>query len=542
MSLKIRSYGEPVLRKRTFHCINGLRRSDVGVYNSNLTAVVSALSERYFNCEVEGAFLPPLPVLPGAYDECGYFRNHLVKKLRGFGLSARTRPDVVAAYHGRKRLVYEAAARNLDTHGLNDTAHVLATFVKFEKVDLSKAPRVIQPRTPEYTLELARYLKHLEKPAYKAIASLFGGPTVIKGCNSATSATHLKGMWDSFSDPVAVGLDATKFDMHVSSTALRFEHSVYNGVYRRSKLARLLSQQEINYGRAYAQDGNVRFTIEGTRSSGDINTALGNCIIMCALIHTRAKSAGVKLRLANNGDDCVVFMEREDLNKFTGGLVEWFEGKGFRMKVETPVDTFERLEFCQSHPVECDDGWRMVRNVETCLHKDAICLMPVGSEKDIKYWMGAVGECGRASSTGVPILEAYYRMFERAGLKPSTAYMTRYKYGTSADDRMLYGRAKITPNARASFHKAFGILPEVQSLLESSLDASTIDTHLYNQLRYQHTDPIEVPTNFCQYDQIEATATAQAQDQGACPGPDVAKSESLRYRRFPHGGVPSMPV
>lgn len=503
-ALGIKLYGEPVQRRKRFLAIDGLVRADYGVYNSNVAAIVAALSERYFRCEVGGEFLPALPVEQGAYDECAYFSKSLVRRTRGYGLAARSRAAVVESYHGRKRLVYAEAARNLDVHRLDEErAHLLATFVKFEKMNTSKAPRIIQPRTPEYTLELARYIKHIEKPIFKAISQMFGGPTVIKGYNASKSAELMHEMWTSFESPVAVGLDATKFDMHVTRQALEFEHSVYNGIYGRAKLERLLKKQLHNSGIAYAQDGHVKFSIEGTRSSGDINTALGNCIIMCALVHTWLRRNGIKARLANNGDDCVVIMERSDLLKFSGGLEEWFESKGFRMKVEVPVDRFERIEFCQSHPVMCGDGWRMVRNVETCLHKDAMCLMPYTGEKDVRMWFGAVSECGLASYTGVPVLEAFYRMFGRVGVRPSRGYMARFQYGTGRSERAVNSVSRITDDARVSFYLAFGITPDVQMDMEWSFTQSVIDLHLYNQILFEHSEPLDVITNRLEYDEIE---------------------------------------
>lgn len=494
-SLRIKRYGEPVLRERKFVSIYGLADPDLGVYNSNVNAVVSALSERYFNCLVDGAYVPPLVVDELSYDDCCEFRMGVVRYVQKTDLRVKTRQEVVESYTGRKRQVYAKAKEVLDLERLPHNAWMLATFVKFEKMNMSKAPRIIQPRQAEYTLELARYLKHAEKRYYRGIAKMFGGPTVIKGYNASVAANHIRGMWDEFAEPVAIGLDATKFDMHVSKCALEFEHGFYTSVYRSRKLKRLLSKQLHNFGIAYTQDGNVKFEIEGTRSSGDINTSLGNCLIMCSLVYTWAKQNGVRIRLANNGDDCVVFMEREDLDKFAGGLEEWFSLKGFRMKVEQPVNVFERLEFCQSSPVWCADGWRMVRNVHTVLNKDAMCLMPVTREKDLKMWLGAVGECGLSQTRGVPVLEEYYEMYHRCGIRPTIGYMDRFVANTSHYERRVTSRAVVTEEARASFYYAFGVEPDVQRAYEDLFRNSVIDTRQYNFLNHVQEEPITLPTN-----------------------------------------------
>ena len=177
-----------------------------------------------------------------------------------------------------------------------------------------------------------------------------------------------------FADPVAVGLDAKKFDMHVSAQALMFEHNLYNEVFHSKKLKRLLMWQIRNKGKAYTQDGELSYEILGTRSSGDLNTALGNCYLMCAMIWSLAHSLSIKIQLANNGDDCVVVMEREDVECFVHAVPEFFSRLGFRMKIEQPVDCFECIEFCQTNPVFNGASYTMVRNPRTCLVKDAMCI------------------------------------------------------------------------------------------------------------------------------------------------------------------------
>jgi hypothetical protein len=51
--------------------------------------------------------------------------------------------------------------------------------------------------------------------------------------------------------------------------------------------------------------------------------------------------------LANNGDDCVIIIEKRHLKKLDD-LPSWFLTMGFRMEVEKPVYEFEQIEFCQT--------------------------------------------------------------------------------------------------------------------------------------------------------------------------------------------------
>jgi hypothetical protein len=164
--------------------------------------------------------------------------------------------------------------------------------------------------------------------------------------------------------------------------------------------------------------------------------------------------------------------------------------------VEQPVDVFERLEFCQSSPVWCADGWRMVRNVHTVLNKDAMCLMPVTREKDLKMWLGAVGECGLSQTRGVPVLEEYYEMYHRCGVRPTVGYMDRFVANTSHYERRVISRAVVTEEARASFYYAFGVEPDVQRAFEDLFRNSIIDTRQYNFLNHVQEEPITLPTNY----------------------------------------------
>ena len=240
--------------------------------------------------------------------------------------------------------------------GINQRDARVKPFTKFEKQSLSKAPRIINPRSPRYNLYLGKWLKKAEKIYYRAINKAWGARTdhtVIRGLTVRESARVLKQKWDQFKDPVAIGLDAKKFDMHVSTHALKYEHTYYTQVWPDKRLARVLKWQLVNAGVAVCEDGEVHFRMNGTRASGDLNTSLGNCIIMCAAIWAFCQEQQIDAELGNNGDDCVLIVERSDVDKVLNNVDGFFRRLGFRMTSEKPVDIFERIEFCQSHPVLC---------------------------------------------------------------------------------------------------------------------------------------------------------------------------------------------
>jgi len=162
------------------------------------------------------------------------------------------------------------------------------------------------------------------------------------------------------------------------------------------KLAELLSWQIDNRGKSFCPDGKLKYRVKGRRFSGDMNTGLGNCLIMCAMVYSYAAERGVRINLANNGDDCVVFMEQDDLERFVVGINAWFSELGFRLTSEPPAYNFEAIEFCQMHPVLIGDEWRMVRTPKVAFEKDTMCTLTVTDDEYLS-WLAGVSECGLAT-------------------------------------------------------------------------------------------------------------------------------------------------
>jgi len=470
------------IKPRQYSIIEGFGLDhNLGVYNNGVDSIARALTERYFFCKDKHGpgFRNTITPIRKAFDKQYFKEFRRLVDMHMPVLPRLSHQQVVDRYTGSKRRVYEEAYHSLCREPLSSRDARLNMFVKFEKQDLGKAPRAINPRDPRYNLELGRYLKHAEKPFFKAINKAYKSETqhtVIKGLNAADSATVLHQKWSRFKCPVAVGLDAEKFDAHVSVDALKFEHSFYTDLYPgATPLKRMLLWQLNNKGTAYAKDGVVKFAIKGTRASGDLNTSLGNCLIMCGSIYAYSKQKDVTIELANNGDDCVVFMEQDDLPKFLNGLEGWFHHRGFSMVAEEPVYEFEHIEFCQTKPILTSTGWRMVRNHAAVFKKDPICLISIANDKTFKKWLNAVGECGTILNQGVPVQHSFYNCYLRHGIDAGDAMKEHIFKGSSMMTKIsgLEG-GEITPESRVSYYEAFGILPDEQIAIERYYDTAVI--------------------------------------------------------------------
>jgi hypothetical protein len=381
----------------------------------------------------------------------------------------------VAANEGRKRVRYQQALDEIRAgRSCLDEDAKLAVFVKYEKTDrTTKAdpvPRVISPRDPKFNLRIGRYLKFLEKPLFKSIDELFGETTIIKGYNAIESAKILQEKWEKYLHPVAIGLDASRFDQHVSLEALRWEHSIYLECYperkHKQRLANLLRYQEVNRCYGKTPDGELQYSVVGTRMSGDMNTSMGNCLLMCSMIKAYLECIGVQASLCNNGDDCVLIFEQEHLGAVSKDLDPWFTSMGFTMAVEDPVYEFEQIEFCQTKPVYTGSEYIMCRNPHTAISKDATMLKCYDGPRFFRAWLDSVGVGGLALAGGLPIFNEFYQMYVRSGKRRriSKEHLSWSFRNMAKGVNRAYG--DVCPQSRASFYLAFGITPDEQLVME----------------------------------------------------------------------------
>lgn len=473
-------------KERSVRYLAGLGTGvDYGVHADCLKNLVRGITERVLYVRRgERLDKPPQPKV-GVFQRLASVRERLLRKLPSTPVVDRD--DFPGLYHGRKRLVYQRAVDSLKLRGLTVADSFVSTFIKAEKVNFTAkvdpAPRVIQPRSPRYNVEVGRYLKLFEKNLCQGFVRVFGYPVVLKGLNAQQVGGWLHKHWEQFRRPVAVGLDASRFDQHVSRAALEWEHSVYNAHFQSGDLRRLLRWQLRNRGIARTQGYRLDYTVEGCRMSGDMNTGMGNCLIMSSITIAYCEAQGIHFRLANNGDDCVLFVEQEDLHKLDG-LDAWFLDFGFSLTRETPCYTLEEVEFCQFHPVFTSTGWRMVRDPRVAMSKDCVSLVGWDNPESLGAWATAVGQCGLSLTQGVPVWEAWYRMLVRCGSEAPAGVVERISEQGMAFWAAGVEGGAIVDEARYSFYKAFGILPDMQEALES---------HYATVSGFESTTPVMCP-------------------------------------------------
>jgi len=345
---------------------------------------------------------------------------------------------------------------------------------------------LIQPRHPRYNVAVGCYLKPLEHKLYRAMDRVCESPTVLKGLNALQRGKLLRSHWDSLRNPAAVVIDMKRLDQHIRLAALRFEHQFYlrcHTKYDRPTLQQLLSWQYASKGFGRAKDGEVRYECD-CRTSGDMNTASGNIMLVCSMVVRLYQELGIKTNFADDGDDCVLFCERQDVARLTALLPEFFLRYGFQVVAEQPVYVFEEIKCCKTQPVWLNGSWLCVRDPRVSLHKDSMSLLPLHQSKEyVKYWMQAIGECGMALTGGIPICQDYYLALLRAskGARRLENQML-FDDGMFALARgMKLSYAPVQPETRVSFWKAFGIDALQQRAVEERLTTWTIESEISPQ-------------------------------------------------------------
>lgn len=379
----------------------------------------------------------------------------------------------VDARTGRKKAVYERALSEYQD-GAEPSPYIRA-FIKVEKLKFKDGlvPRIIQPRAPLFNLCIGRYFDALEKATFKGINKTFTGdpsnPVVAKGLNAFDRGRVVANKWARFNEPVCVGADASRFDQHTSKKMLQMEH--YYHLLRFSgedkiAFAALLKQQLVNSGSITGNGFKFKYTVEGSRMSGDMNTSLGNILIMCAIMYSFFEYVKLDCEFLNDGDDCIIICEKKELHKLNG-VADFFLDLGYTMEMEEPVYVLEHVEFCQCAPVFDGDNWRMVRKIHN-IDKDTSTHRSFPNQAAFDTYRSDLAACGLALTSGLPIMQAFYNTLAR-GATPK-----RTKDDQITGMRMMArgcveNQRKPSDDSRMSFWRFSGISPPDQVAVEQYL-------------------------------------------------------------------------
>lgn len=388
-----------------------------------------------------------------------------------------------------KKKMYAKVLEELAVTGPMPWHSKVKAFVKVEKLrmgDKDPDPRMIQARTPQFNVRLAKFTRSIEHSLYGLQED--GYRLLAKGRNSRQRALDLNNIWSSLTDPVALSLDLSRWDMHCSPDLLRKAHKVYLGCQGNDpELQNLLEQTLHNKcttknGLSYKREGNVM--------SGDMTTALGNCLMVVMILKAFRKLNQIPsnaMRIYDDGDDHLIIVERKIANRVAELISSHYERAGHKLVVEGMTDQIHQVEFCQQRIIEHSHDYveggvlEFTPNPEKTI-ATALCFS-AHLDQDSRAigintlrYLGSVWEGRAILHQGQPVLGP---LFLRLSLENPHRLHRVGQQQTSLTRRLqLDGRSKVTwtrisDAARESYEKAWGISPSMQEQLENiSIDLS----------------------------------------------------------------------
>ncbi len=458
-------------------------------FNSDITSLEKAVKERCLYIKENGEFIPPPVPENGVFEKLTVLYDKMRKSVRP--VSPLTKEQFLGAYDGRKLTIYTNAFESLSRTSVTRKDSEIKAFMKVEKLNFSlpkeHVPRLISPRDPRYHVTLGPYIKRIEKKMIQVI-NQHTGPivSVMKGLNASQRGNFILQKWRKYVKPVCLPVDCKRFDQHTSKQALEYEHKFYKLFYKGNDLkilSKLLRWQTRNKGKCYTQDGMLKYVVNYMRASGDMNTGIGNIIIVMSILLQFREELDIDFEITDDGDDFNIICESSSIKVIRSKLYDYAYQFGYRMQIEEPVYELEHIEFCQARPIMIDTNeCRMVRDIRTSMSKDATSILPLNNSRLAAKWARSVGLCGLSLTYGVPVIQNYYFCMTKGSTESLPVGQT-YKLGMHMLAEGMGDHDKQAPTSvcRLSFWKAFGIEPDKQEILERHFDGYSLNHQLVPQ-------------------------------------------------------------
>jgi hypothetical protein len=375
-------------------------------------------------------------------------------------LMQHTRAKIKGRY---KQAYHNICAKRI---GAGSADATVKAFVKYEKIPTSKweagkPPRLIQFRSYEYLYHLKsrivgydiRLKENMEDIMFneQPVSTIF-----TKLHDNYGIALALRRNWEHFVDPVAVCLDAGKFDGHYKSDNMEAEHSYWDKVLIKDRRTNAILAQQLET-KGYSAMG-VKFEAGCNRGSGEYTTSDGNGNSNYAMLSCYCKASGLlpsEYRISVNGDDSVIFIERKNQKKLLP--LSWFTNFNMEMEMDRAVDNFEQISYCQCSPLRVmHEGklvWYMVKTPLRAMSR--CCYAPTQNLSCVDRYLASVGLCELACNRGIPVLQSFaVAILQLSGYARPLGAFDRFAALSSGNE---LGTQPIAEETRRDFESAFGI-------------------------------------------------------------------------------------
>lgn len=418
--------------------------------------------------------------------------------------------DFLETYKGSKRITYERAAENYRQSGFKRGHFDVKAFVKKEKAQfIGKDPRLIQACDPIGNVAFGRYTKPVEKLAYGLKSGYRWGvapsPLIAKGFSQRKRAEVIMQKWGQFDSPVCVMLDASRFDKHVREYQLRAIHGIYHMLFGSGEIQRICAFQLACKGRTRS---GIKYSLGPQRKSGDMDTSLGNCLIMSAMVIAWCKHSRLsRFDLFDDGDDCLVFMERRELDGALALLANSFASMGHNVTLEGVAHRLADIVHCQSiflggeHPI-------MTRRYEKVLSHGLCSIRHFFSKRGGQRILKAMAYCESVLGSGVPIVWKFAEIMRKSVSGVRATMLLTEELEISRRAALEIDLAKISKLAmpaapsdatRQAFYDATGVSPGMQRVYEARLETDckfdlAFEFEPLGQMRLRNGGTLEAPS------------------------------------------------
>lgn len=418
-------------------------------------------------------FLYPPPLSPSKLKGMRFGLNHAIRFSRGLRVEPYDKERFLSCYSGSKRGRYAAMLEKLEYCENWKKYSNIQVFVKTELRDGLSDPRIIQARHPFYNWFLGRWLKPYEHQIYqmKEPREVCPNPmrVIAKGLNMTERAALMYRKWTTYEQPVALSFDIRRFDAHVRREHLLMVHKLYKTFLPNREHAALKAQL---HNLAYFEGKLVYEGFHG-RCSGDVDTALGNCLISFMAVVGCMRELRIKCSTIIDGDDFIVFCDLRDFKGLRGRIEEIMFGYGFNLTVDVAHE-FEQVEFCRSRPVNLGTHWQLVRTPDRVLSHFGTSTRNFSLAQDNSSMLSTMALCELSLNSGVPVLQELALACNPE--QGDARHLPELDYYRIMADGIGRGKASdILDVTRSSFHRAFGIDPSEQMLLESVIRARSVN-------------------------------------------------------------------
>lgn len=400
---------------------------------------------------------------------------------RSLGVQPASYREIVLGYRGRMRTRYEEAERSLRVDGpvVSSDAR-LGAFLKAEKFNgMSKIakPRMIFPRSYRYNLELATRLKPFEHALWPKLRAprRWGVPrtrVVGKGLGPRARAELVVKKFQGIgAGCVCFEVDASSWEAHQDAWQLKEEHRIYSAAFPGdSDLQSLLAKQLSNRG---VTSGGIKFSREGGRASGDLNTGMGNTLLMLAICDSVLRRFNLsRFDLLVDGDNALIFLVGAEappvIENFHQRALDY---SGHEMVLERPVTVIEEVRFGQSAPVCVGGVWTMCRDYRKIFSQGTSSHVHLRHRKFALSFLRGVALCELSLAQGLPLVQRWADLLRQATEGSRSAspdfYRDYLEIGATLSESVCTRDVDIS--TRESFSRAFGICPDDQLLVERNL-------------------------------------------------------------------------